>query len=68
MAIQPGGQQIPQNIQAEFTTLEKKIAELKKQSPQGVSITVTTAPLTGGGTTGTLVFKNGILVGATQAT
>jgi hypothetical protein len=34
----------------------------------GLSLTITTAPLTGGGTPGSMTFRNGILVAQTPAT
>lgn len=34
----------------------------------GLSVTITTAPLTGGGTPGSMTFQNGILVAQTPAT
>jgi hypothetical protein len=34
----------------------------------GITVTITTAKLTGGGTTGSMTFKKGILVDQTKAT
>lgn len=34
----------------------------------GLSVTITTAPLTGGGATGSMTFTNGVLTAQTQAT
>lgn len=37
-------------------------------SQSGLSVTITTAPITGGGTTGSMTFTNGVLTAQTPAT
>lgn len=37
-------------------------------SQSGLSVTITTAPVTGGGATGSMTFTNGVLTAQTQAT
>lgn len=65
----PPGDKVPQNILTWSAEVEKKIAEAKTANNQdGVTTMVITAPLTGGGSTGKLVFKNGLLVESVQST
>lgn len=44
------------------------LAAIINSSPTGVSVTITTAKLTAGGTNGSMTFTNGILTSHVQAT
>jgi hypothetical protein len=46
----------------------KGLTYLYQWRQKGLSVTVTTAKLTGGGTNGSLTFLNGLLVAVTPAT
>jgi len=45
-----------------------KLAQLVNGTSGGISVTITTAKLTTGGTEGSMTFKNGVLTSQTAAT
>lgn len=44
------------------------LAQNKDDNLPGLTVVITTAPVTGGGAAGSMTFQNGILVAQTQAT
>jgi predicted phage tail protein len=55
-------------VQNQWGNWFQKVANALGIQASGFSGTITTAPLTGGGTTGSMTFTNGILTSQTPAT
>lgn len=51
-----------------FNNNAEALAAVQADLPAGLSVTITTSALTGGGTEGSMKFVNGILVAQTPAT